>query len=185
VNFYDKPGAAFILRLVAAKAGLSETELCYSKDANLVLVHARHQAMWLMRTHRPWMSYAQIGAVFDRNHSTVLYAVRKVEAARKRRLEEIRRAEAVASMPAPFNFYQFPGWLSIVRLVALKYGVTVDEILGPRRSHPISAARHEAVRLVCSHCEHTPSHVAWLFDLDHTSVRYVLRKSGQGARLAA
>jgi chromosomal replication initiation ATPase DnaA len=45
---------------------------------NRKIVHARHAASWLARKHTA-KSYPQIGAILNRDHSTIMNGVRQVE----------------------------------------------------------------------------------------------------------
>lgn len=76
---------------------------------------------------------------------------------------------------APFNFFAPPSSKTIIRLVGLKHGVSVEDIIGPRRSRNIVAARHEAIRLVKSHMPHLayPA-IGRIFNRDHTSILFAL-----------
>lgn len=48
-----------------------------------VIVAARHEAIWRARQERPDMSLPQIGRAFaNRDHTTILHAVRKIDAQR-------------------------------------------------------------------------------------------------------
>ncbi|MBY0514966.1 MAG: hypothetical protein K2P78_13755, partial [Gemmataceae bacterium] len=68
-----------IVRRVAAAFGVTERELRGPSRLRRVLV-PRQVAMYLARAVGGW-SLPRIGAAFDRDHTTVLHAVRKVEAA--------------------------------------------------------------------------------------------------------
>lgn len=46
------------------------------------IADARHLAMYRIRKERPDMSLPQIGRVFDRDHTTVIAAIRKIECQR-------------------------------------------------------------------------------------------------------
>lgn len=46
------------------------------------VVHARHLAMWLVRHRWSW-SYPQIGKAFDRDHTSVMHAVSRIDGARR------------------------------------------------------------------------------------------------------
>jgi chromosomal replication initiator protein len=87
---------------------------------------------------------------------------------------------------APFNFLASPAAMAIIKLVALKHGVGVSDIRGPRRSRPVAIARHEAVWLVHTHCQHlSTTQVGRLFGgRDHStalnSIRLFAAKRGQG-----
>ncbi len=78
---------------------------------------------------------------------------------------------------APFNFLARPAPKAIIKLVSLKHGVSVDEIMGPSRSVHLVAARHLAIWLVHTHCRwlSTPE-VGRIFGRDHTTVLNALRK---------
>lgn len=47
------------------------------------LVAARHELMWRIKTELPHCSYPQIGRFLNRDHTTILYGVRKYEATRR------------------------------------------------------------------------------------------------------
>lgn len=72
-----------VLCAVAASSGVSVSAILgSSKRADIVL--ARQVAMWLVRDRTDW-SYPQIGAMFDRDHTTVMHAVRKIDNALRTR----------------------------------------------------------------------------------------------------
>ncbi len=77
---------------------------------------------------------------------------------------------------APFNFLQSPGPRALVKLVALRHRISVDEILGTRRQVAICAARHEAVFLVYTHCQHMSlPEIGRIFSRDHTTILHSVR----------
>lgn len=64
-----------MLERVAAHYGLSLTEIL-EKDRHKHTVDARHVAMWIARQHK-W-SFPEIARQMERDHSTVIHAVRRV-----------------------------------------------------------------------------------------------------------
>ncbi len=88
--------------------------------------------------------------------------------------------EVALPIGAPFNFYARPGWDNIVRLVALRRGVAVDDILSRRKPVVVSLARQYAMALVYSHCRLSLTVVGRLFKRDHTSVLYAVRSNSLG-----
>lgn len=62
---------------IAAAWGDVPTEAIYSTDRSKHVVAARHVAMWLLRD--AGMSLPAIGATLGRDHTSVLYGVRRVE----------------------------------------------------------------------------------------------------------
>ena len=83
----------------------------------------------------------------------------------------------------PINLLSPPAAMTIVRLVALRSGVPVDDIVGPRKTNIIVAARFEAIRLVKSHCPHLsyPA-IGRIFHRDHTSILFALGKLRKSQR---
>jgi len=75
----------------------------------------------------------------------------------------------------PFNFLKPPGWGGIVKLVALKHGVSVEDMRGPSRVTKISHARQEAMALMHGHCGMSLPEVGRKFDRDHTTVLHAIR----------
>jgi hypothetical protein len=88
--------------------------------------------------------------------------------------------EPVVVHYAPFNFLTPPSALAIIKLVALKHGVGASDIRGPHRSRPVAAARHEAVWLVHTHCQHlSTTQVGRLFGgRDHSTALNSIRLYG-------
>lgn len=71
-----------IQRAICAEYGTTKTDLCSSRRTAAV-VRQRQIAMWLCRTLTP-LSLPEIGRRFGgRDHTTCLYAFRKIEAERK------------------------------------------------------------------------------------------------------
>jgi chromosomal replication initiation ATPase DnaA len=75
--------ARTIIEMVVKKTGIPYAEIVGATRKRAVAV-ARHEAMYEVRTRRPDLSLPKIGRLFGgRDHTTVLYAVRKVEAERE------------------------------------------------------------------------------------------------------
>ena len=71
----------------------------------------------------------------------------------------------------PINLLAPAAAHNIIRLVALRRDVNLDDILGPRRDRHLVAARYEAIRLVKSHCPHLSyPGIGRVFNRDHTSI---------------
>lgn len=71
-----------IIEMVAKATGIRYEEIVGATRKKVVAL-ARHEAMYEVRMRRPDLSLPKIGRLFGgRDHTTVLYAVRKVEAER-------------------------------------------------------------------------------------------------------
>lgn len=66
------------IQLVVSEFYSVPMDSLHSKTRFATEVRARHVAMYLVR-ERCRMSYPEIGRLFGRDHSTVLYACRKVD----------------------------------------------------------------------------------------------------------
>lgn len=78
-----------IVNLVANAHDIpAETLRCQSRRADIV--RARHAAMYAVRQHTD-LSYPAIGRLFNRDHTTVMHAVDKIEGARRinRQLDQL------------------------------------------------------------------------------------------------
>lgn len=77
---FRRPSAQAILRAVAASFDVAPADILAMRRTSRV-VTARQAAMHLVRrlTH---LSLPQIGTLFDRDHTTVLHAVRAIETRR-------------------------------------------------------------------------------------------------------
>lgn len=86
------------------------------------------------------------------------------------------KAEVVVVAPfAPFNFYARPSAAAIIKLVALRHGVGYYDIIGRNNRREVTRARHQAVKLVVSHCPSLSStQVGRIFHRDHSSILYIL-----------
>jgi hypothetical protein len=100
----------------------------------------------------------------------------------KLRAKVIRLPPVIVPAPvpiwgAPVNLIGLPSPRTVMKLVALRHGLTIADIIGPVRSRPIVAARHEAIALVWTHCRaiSLPA-VGRMFNRDHTSILHCLRK---------
>jgi hypothetical protein len=82
-NFYKPPNARAIVKLVSLKHGLHITEILGASRLPRI-VAARHESMWLVHSHCPWLSIPEVGRIFDRDHTTVLYAIAKITGKRER-----------------------------------------------------------------------------------------------------
>jgi chromosomal replication initiator protein len=83
-----------IIRVVAHAARLTPLEILSHRRAAR-LAKARQAAMWLARTGGH--SYPEIARAFDRDHTTILYAVSRTE---QRMAEDARFAAWVRSLEA-------------------------------------------------------------------------------------
>ncbi len=67
----------------------------------------------------------------------------------------------------------------LIKRVAMKHGVTYEDIVGPTKPTKLVKARFEAIKLVHETypCKSLPE-IGRLFKRDHTSILHVLRKMG-------
>jgi chromosomal replication initiator protein len=67
-----------------------------------------------------------------------------------------------------------------VTLIAKKHGVTVNDIMAPRRAKVIVAARHEAIHYVKAHTTWSTPQIGKFFGgIDHTTVLHAVKKHNQ------
>ena len=65
--------------IVATVAAWFDIEPQHVTGRSFAHARPRHIAMWLCRHLRPDLSYPQIAHRFDRDHTTVMYAVRRMD----------------------------------------------------------------------------------------------------------
>lgn len=71
--------ASDILKEVSDRVGIPvKTLLGASRNRNIVF--ARHFAIWVVHNERPDLSLPTLGRIFNRDHTTILHALRKMEA---------------------------------------------------------------------------------------------------------
>jgi chromosomal replication initiator protein len=87
----DSKSSVVLLARVCEHFEITMTELL-SKDRHAHIADARHVAAWLLR--ETGLSYPSIGKVLERDHTTIMHSVRKVEreiASEPRAAETLRR----------------------------------------------------------------------------------------------
>lgn len=80
-NFLAPPGPKAIIKLTSLKHGVAEREM-FGPTRVKGVVAARHEAMTLIYGHCG-ISSIRVGRRFHRDHTTVLYAVRKTREGRR------------------------------------------------------------------------------------------------------
>lgn len=85
----DSVSVRDIIRSVEFRHGLTPGEITGARR-NTKVVRARHEAMWIAKELHPHLSFPAIGRIFNRDHTTVLHALRKYEA----RMVEYRKEAA-------------------------------------------------------------------------------------------
>lgn len=65
-----------IIAEVAAAYGCTAADLLGTSLKRKLTV-ARHAAYYEVKTQRPWLSLPQVGRIFGRDHTTILYGIRK------------------------------------------------------------------------------------------------------------
>lgn len=76
----------------------------------------------------------------------------------------------------PLDMLKPCSWRFLVALAALRHGQTPKDIVGPIRSKPVTAARHEAVYLVVLHTPYSIARIGKMFNRDHTTLLNSLAK---------
>lgn len=98
--------------------------------------------------------------------------------------QEVPRRRPLFTAPiievAPVPLIGSPSWKVIVTLVALRHGVTFEEIIGRDRNKHITAARRDAIHLVHTHTRFSLNALGRLFGRDHTSIMYALGRVRKG-----
>jgi hypothetical protein len=82
-DFYKPPSARAVVKLVSLKHGVHPRDIVGANRFRRT-VAARHHAIWLVHTHCPWLSLPDVGRLFGRDHTTILYAISKVTGKRVR-----------------------------------------------------------------------------------------------------
>ena len=72
-------GALSAARAICDGCGVVDVDQLVGRDRHKSVAWARHELMAWMRARVPEMSYPDIGRVFDRDHTTVIHAVQRVE----------------------------------------------------------------------------------------------------------
>jgi hypothetical protein len=84
LDFYQPPSSKTIIRLVSLKHGLKPSELVGPRRTHPI-IKARDEAVFLVHTHRPWLSLPEIGRIFGgRDHTTILHIITKFTGRRGR-----------------------------------------------------------------------------------------------------
>lgn len=65
-----------IVAEVAEAYGCTSAEV-FGRSRNRAISAARHAAYYEVKTQRPWLSLPQVGRIFGRDHTTILYGIRK------------------------------------------------------------------------------------------------------------
>ncbi|MBW1997063.1 MAG: hypothetical protein JRJ29_03755 [Deltaproteobacteria bacterium] len=101
--YQPKPGLREIKITTSAYFGISESDLV-SSSKNRALSYPRHMAMYLARKHTN-LSCKEIGESFGhKDHSTVLYAIRKIENAKgddPKVVKDLARIEKIITLGEP------------------------------------------------------------------------------------
>lgn len=79
IEGHGSPCKAYIMRR-STELGFSYAEVTGSRCTKEV-IRARHTIMWeIKRTQKPGMSYPELGRLFGRDHTSVIHAVKKMDA---------------------------------------------------------------------------------------------------------
>ena len=85
-NFLKRPGWLAIVTLVALKHGVGVKDIL-SHNRRVPVAHARQEAMYLAQTHCR-LSLPETGRLFNRDHTTALHSIRKIERLRASKASE-------------------------------------------------------------------------------------------------
>lgn len=161
-----------IVSVVANYFGPTVGELRGSRRAATLII-PRHVAMYLVSDTCPHLSLPAIGSFFGgRDHTTILYAVRKVEKLQKdggklaAAIAELRAKIAeLAALPVEVRGgdendedarpVAYPSIERVQRVVARFYHLTVDDLTGKRRERHVRHARAVAIylcRMLTDYC---------------------------------
>lgn len=134
-------------------------------DADLITTIAREEGI-VLRNRRRESVIKSAGALTARHWGRSVKAANSNLAAKVQLLPPIWIGEG-----APVNLLSPPSARIIVQLVALRHRMRADELTGPSRFHRVLHPRHEAIRLIYTHCLHMSSTmIAHLFNRNHTTI---------------
>lgn len=91
--------------------------------------------------------------------------------------------ESPSSVADCVNMLTPGSWRFLLAVAALKYGVSIADILSVSRSRTIIPARQEAMALIFQHTQRSAAEVGRLLNRDHSTVLYALDKQGVTDRL--
>lgn len=89
----------------------------------------------------------------------------------------VLRPPAVVILPgsAPIDLCSSPSWLTITLLVALKYGVTLDDLTSVKRFQRVAVPRQEAMYLLHTHTAMSLQAIGRRFNRNHATVLHSIR----------
>jgi hypothetical protein len=123
---------------------------------------------------------AGVASPANTNTRPMLRIVRDVN--RKWKLSPVE-PEPEAPQCAPLNMLQLCSSRFLLAYAALKHGVKEVDILGAAKPVEIVAARHDAIRLIYRHTQHSMPAVGKIFNRDHTTILHAIRKGGSTSKL--
>ncbi|MGU3387180.1 helix-turn-helix domain-containing protein [Methylobacterium sp. D53M] len=166
-----------VIRRIARDYGLTSDDLCGHSRAHHV-IHARRAAIAALLEARPSASLTQIGQWINKNHSTVLHALRAMGLATEGSFDRPRSVAPgdIPVEPAP----RVPTPRSVIVEIARSHGFLLREVLGWGRAPELEQARQEAIGAVCdAFPEMTTTAVAALFGRERSTVLHARRRLAQ------
>ena len=157
-----------IIGRVAAKHGFKAADIVGPRRGS-ELIAARFAAVAAVAEAHPKMSQPQLGKHFNRDHTTILHALRRLGMKTRRAGPQ----DGATTAPQPND----PS--AIMGEVADAHGVTVADILSRQKSAHVTVARWAAIAAVAK--EHpllSIEAVGRLFGFKHSTVLSALRKHG-------
>ena len=154
-----------IIARIAAEHGFTAADILGPRR-QVGLVAARHAAVAEVAREHPALTYADIGRIFRRDHSTIINAMRRAGA-------------PIAPPPEQPSPWIVPGSPeAILHDVARARGLTVGQVRGSNRVHGALEARRAAIIAIAAvHPQMSRSAIGGLVGRDPTSVPAVLRRA--------
>jgi chromosomal replication initiation ATPase DnaA len=75
----QRPTIQMILNSVAKAFDLSDVSDMFQKNRKRAIVEARQSAMYIIRKQYPEKPYSKIASIFNKDHATVIHAIKTVE----------------------------------------------------------------------------------------------------------
>lgn len=146
VNLCAGPSWKVIVGLVALQYSVSVNDIL-GQDRRPDVIKARQKSVALCHSHCN-LSLPALGRLFHRDHSTILHSVRRYYG---RPIRSLREEYIRPNNLQPLDMLAAPSWRFIVRLIAFRRGVPVDQVLLPG-----CRSRRQAREMITTHCNCSP-----------------------------